>query len=138
MEGKFINRYKSFCDSLNSLKEARNRDMTDSFVLSGTVQKYNLTFDISWKVMKDIVVKYHKKTDFALGSPREVLRAANSVGLISDDIWMDMLEDRNELSNDYDGTLAVSCCQTIVYQYITVFEEFDKKAGYYIEELIKE
>lgn len=138
MEGKFINRYKSFCDSLNSLKEARNRDMTDSFVLSGTVQKYNLTFDISWKVMKDIVVKYHKKTDFALGSPREVLRAANSVGLISDDIWMDMLEDRNELAHDYDGTLAVSCCRKIVDQYITVFEEFDKKAGYYIEELKKE
>ena len=138
MEGKFINRYKSFSDSLNSLKEARNRDMTDSFVLSGTVQKYNLTFDISWKVMKDIVVKYHKKTDFALGSPREVLRAANSVGLISDDIWMDMLEDRNELAHDYDGTLAVNCCQTIVDQYITVFEEFDKKAGYYIEELKKE
>ncbi|MCM1282767.1 MAG: nucleotidyltransferase substrate binding protein [Muribaculaceae bacterium] len=66
--------------------------MAYSFVLSGTVQKYNLTFDISWKVMKDIIVKYHKKSDFAAGSPREVLRAAHSVDLIDNDIWMEMLE----------------------------------------------
>lgn len=138
MEGKFINRYNSFCNSLNSLSEAKNRDMSDSFVLSGTVQKYNLTFDISWKVMKDIVVKYHKKTDFALGSPREVLRAANSVGLIDDDIWMEMLSDRNELALDCDGTLAASCCNTIVEKYIDVFVKFSEKASYYIEELKKE
>lgn len=138
MEGRFINRYKSFCNSLRSLSEAKNRDLSDSFVLSGTVQKYSLTFDISWKVMKDIIVKYHKKTDFALGSPREVLRAAYGVGLINDDIWMEMLSDRNELAHDYDGTLAEECCDKIVGHYIDIFEGFAERARYYMEELKKE
>lgn len=137
MESKFFNRYRSFCNSLAGLCEARHRDMKDSFVLSGTVQKFNLTFDISWKVMKDIVVKYHKKSDFAVGSPREVLRAAHSVNLIDNDIWMDMLEDRNELAHDYDGTLAEECAEKIVNQYIPIFEDFREKARGYIEELQK-
>ena len=56
MESKYINRFKSFCKSLDGLLKAKNRDASDDFVLSGTVQKFNLTFDISWKVMKDIIV----------------------------------------------------------------------------------
>lgn len=33
-------------------------DPQADFVLEGTVQNYNLTFDLSWKIMKDILVKY--------------------------------------------------------------------------------
>jgi hypothetical protein len=45
MEGKFINRYQSFCQSLKGLEKAKNRNPEDEFVLSGTVQKFNLTFN---------------------------------------------------------------------------------------------
>ncbi len=65
MDVKSTNRYHSFCSSLEGLQKARLRDSKDEFVLSGTVQKYNLTFDISWKVMKDILVKYHGIQSFA-------------------------------------------------------------------------
>ena len=57
MVSKFTNRYASFCNSLDSLTKAKTRNPEDEFVLSGTVQKFSLTFDISWKVMKDIIVK---------------------------------------------------------------------------------
>ena len=128
MADSFINRYNSFCKSLAGLKEAKHRDPSDDFVLSGTIQKYNLTFDISWKVMKDIIVKYHGILDFATGSPREVLRKAYMLGLIEADTWMDMLNDRNELAHDYDGTLATSCFDIIICQYIDEFEKFKNKA----------
>lgn len=36
MDMKFERRFQSFCNSLNALAEARQRDLTDSFVLSGT------------------------------------------------------------------------------------------------------
>lgn len=36
MDEKFRKRFLSFCNSLNALAEARQRDLTDSFVLSGT------------------------------------------------------------------------------------------------------
>ena len=53
MDEKFIRRFESFRNSLDSLAEAKQRDLSDSFVLSGTSAKFSITFDLAWKVMKD-------------------------------------------------------------------------------------
>ena len=59
MDAKFERRFLSFCNSLDALAEARQRDLSDSFVLSGTSAKFSITFDLAWKVMKDILVQYY-------------------------------------------------------------------------------
>ena len=59
MEGKSINRYRSFCRSLHNLKDAKGKNPEDRFILSGTVQMFNLTFDLAWKVMKDLIREVH-------------------------------------------------------------------------------
>ncbi len=46
---------------------------------------FNLTFDIAWKVMKDILVKQLGILDFAIGSPRDTLQQAFTNRLIDDD-----------------------------------------------------
>ncbi|MDO4620500.1 MAG: HI0074 family nucleotidyltransferase substrate-binding subunit [Lachnospiraceae bacterium] len=132
MDSKYINHYNSFCLSLAALSKATTRDLQDSFVISGTVQKFTLTFDISWKVMKDIVVKYYKISDFASGSPRECLRTAASVSLISDDNWMNMLTLRNNLTHDYNGSLAESSVHTILDVYLPLFNAFKIKAAEFV------
>ena len=123
MEEKFYRRFESFRNSLEALNEAKTRDMSDSFVLSGTGAKFSITFDLSWKVMKDIIVGYHMVSDFVTGSPREVLRKAFEVNLIHDDIWMEMLKIRNEISHDYDGKIMEEYCSKIVNRYIDKFYE---------------
>ena len=133
MASKFTNRYMSFCSSLDSLEKAKTRNPEDEFVLSGTVQKFSLTFDISWKVMKDIIVKYHKIQNFATGSPRETLRTAYSVQLIDDDMWMEMLDTRNELTHDYNGELAADSFDKIVNEYIPMFETLREKGERYMK-----
>ena len=92
MDEKFNRRFTSFCNSLDALSEAKNRDFSDSFVLSGTSAKFSITFDLAWKVMKDILVQYYAITGFVTGSPREVLREAFKANLISDEAWMEMLK----------------------------------------------
>ena len=71
MENKFINRYNTFCKSLQNLEKSKTADPKAAFVLEGTVLNFSLTFDISWKVMKDILIKKLGILDFAIGSPRE-------------------------------------------------------------------
>ena len=114
MDVKFEKRFESFKNSLDSLTEARKRDMEDSFVLSGTSAKFSITFDLAWKVMKDILVQHYAMTGFVSGSPREVLRTAYKAELIEDDIWMEMLKIRNQLVHDYDGVIVKEYCQRIV------------------------
>lgn len=117
-------RFQSFCNSLDALAEARERDLTDSFVLSGTSAKFSITFDLSWKVMRDILTQYYAITGFITISPREVLRESYKANLISDDAWMDMLKVRNELAHDYDCEIVKTHCNTIVEKYIDLFYEF--------------
>ena len=128
MDEKFTKRFESFQNSLYSLQEARVRDLTDSFVLSGTSAKFSITFDLSWKVMKDILVQYYAITGFVTGSPREVLREAFQANMIQGDEWMEMLRIRNQLAHDYDGVIVKEHCQSIVQIYISKFEQFEEYA----------
>ncbi len=138
MDAKFEKRFQSFCNSLESLAEARQRDLLDSFVLSGTSAKFSITFDLSWKVMKDILIQYYSITGFVAGSPREVLREAFKANLVSNDAWMDMLKVRNELAHDYDGEIVKTHCHTIVEKYIDLFYEFENTVKRLKSEMEKE
>lgn len=134
MEGKSINRYRSYCRSLDNLADAKGKDMNDKFILSGTVQMFNLSFDLAWKVMKDIITEYHGALEYPTGSPRETLRMANSVGLIEDDMWLEMLKARNNLAHDYDGELAVRYFEKITSIYDDLMEKFRDRAAMYYQE----
>lgn len=135
MERKFINRFYSYCNCLKDFSEAKYRDITDSFVLSGTVNKFSLTFDLSWKVMKDILVQYYGVSDFAAGSPRETLRSAYKVDLIFDDTWMEMLKIRNELTHDYDAKLARKYVRRIIDEFIDLFWQFKDKVDVLLSDM---
>lgn len=131
MENKYINRYRTFCQSLENLEKSRHADPKADFVLEGTVQNFNLTFDISWKVMKDILIKRMSVMDFAVGSPRETLQAAYMNGLIFDDEWLQMLKIRNQLAHDYDGSLASETFALIISVFFDCFEKFKNHVSKY-------
>lgn len=124
MDEKFTRRFESFKNSLDSLAEARQRDLSDSFVLSGTSAKFSITFDLAWKVMKDILIQYYAITGFVTGSPREVLKQSFQANLITGDEWIDMLKIRNQLAHDYDGVIVKEHCQTIIQEYIDKLYDF--------------
>ena len=134
MQKSYINRFNSFRKSLASLEEAKMKDKNDSFVLSGTAMKFNLTFDLAWKLMNDIIREEHKIVDYTLGSPRETLKKAKSLGIIDDDIWLYMLDDRNNLIHDYDFLIVNEKFEDIVYKYIEEFNKLKNK----VDEIIKE
>lgn len=124
MDEKFYRRFESFTNSLEALEEVRQRDLADSFVVSGAGAKFNITFDLAWKVMKDIITEDYAVVDFPKGSPREVLRKAFEFELISDDGWLDMLRDRNNLTHDYDGTVVKEICRKLLENYLNLLEKF--------------
>ena len=124
MDEKFYKRFESFQKSLAALAEVRQRDLNDSFVLSGTGAKFSIIFDLAWKVMKDIIIQDYAVVDFPKGSPREVLRKAFEFRLIQSDLWMEMLKNRNELTHDYDGEIIKDICHEIAGKYIDLFFDF--------------
>ena len=131
MENKFINRYNTFCKSLQNLEKSKTADPKAAFVLEGTVLNFSLTFDISWKVMKDILIKKLGILDFAIGSPRETLQQAFTNKLIQDDRWLQMLRLRNRLAHDYDGSYAAASFSEIIDVYYPLFVQIKEAAAKY-------
>ena len=127
MEYKFEGRYMSFCDSLRALTEARERDRNDTFVLSGTSAKFSITFELAWKVMKDVITEYYGVADFVTGSPKEVMKKAFKLGMINNDAWMEMLKLRNLLAHDYDLSVVKEAFDKICSEYIDLLEELRLK-----------
>ena len=131
MGNKFINRYNTFCKSLQNLEKSKTAAPKAAFVLEGTVLNFSLTFDISWKVMKDILIKKLGILDFAIGSPRETLQQAFTNKLIQDDRWLQMLRLRNRLAHDYDGSYAAASFSEIIDVYYPLFVQFKEAAAKY-------
>jgi len=91
---------------------------------SGVISKFCITFDLSYKLAKDILVEYHGITDFAKGSPREILKESYSANVINDEKWLLMLKDRNAIVHEYKDIGAVDdWCKKIATEYIPLFEK---------------
>ena len=124
MEKSYTKRLNAFEKSLETLSGAKNEDKNNLFVLSGTIMIFNLTFDLAWKLIKEILKEDYGISDFPSGSPKETLKKAKSVNLINDDIWLEMLDDRNELTHVYDYDSALEKYNKIISDYIPLLQNF--------------
>lgn len=62
------------------------------------VQSFEICFELSWKVLKD----YLKETGIAAFTPRDVIKESFATNIIKNgQIWIDMANDRNASSHEY-------------------------------------
>lgn len=133
MQKSYTNRFEYFKNSFENLVKARDEDKSNVIILSGTIMIFNLTFDIAWKVLREVLKEEYGIVDFPSGSPKETLKKAASVGIIDSEMWLDMLDERNDLTHNYDVDLANEVYEKIVNDYIPVFETFKNKISSFID-----
>ena len=57
--GKHYTRFEEFQRELAELERGRKLDYeNESFILKGIINSFEMLFDLSWKVMKDIIHDY--------------------------------------------------------------------------------
>ena len=129
MELRFTARFEKLRDSLNSLEKINYIEWPEDenllgFIWCGVISKFCITFDLSYKLAKDILVEYHGITNFAKGSPREILKEAYAANIINSEKWLLMLKNRNEIVHEYKDLDAVDeWCEKISKEYVPLFEE---------------
>lgn len=131
MENQDIRWKQRFEHFVNAFKQLRNakriafeREFTE-LELQGVIQAFEVSQELSWKVMKDFLEE-QGKTDL-FGSKNAVKEAFN-VGLISDgDIWFDMIKSRNITSHIYDENEVKVILEIILNKYFPVFIDFEIK-----------
>ena len=108
-----------FEKALKKLKEGVKIAQTE-IEKDGVIQRFEFTFELFWKTLK-IILQYK---GIEARSPRSAIKEAFRAGLIDDDeIFLDMLEDRNLTSHIYDETTAEEIFQRIKQIYTPSFEK---------------
>ena len=116
-----MKKYENFASALANLEDAPNQDLNNDFVQSGLINKFNLQFELSWKLLKRLL-EYEGATLAASGSPRAILKEAyRFYDFIDEAAWLDMLRDRNTNVHIYDNKLAQDLIQRILNVYIPAF-----------------
>lgn len=122
-EIRWIYRFRNFTRAYNLLVEALDRDALSDLEREGMVQRFEYTFELAWKTIKDRLVYEGAKIDSA--TPRPVIRTVFQSGLIDDgQTWMDMLEQRNVMSHQYDEKAFLEVEENIRQKYIFALERF--------------
>jgi nucleotidyltransferase substrate binding protein (TIGR01987 family) len=136
MENQDIRWKQRFEHFVNAFKQLRNakkitseREFTE-LELQGVIQAFEVSQELSWKVMKDFLEE-QGKTD--LFGSKNAVREAFNLGLISDgDIWLDMIKSRNVTSHIYDENEVKVILETILNTYFPVFIAFEIKMKSYL------
>lgn len=116
-----MKKFDNFISNLEILQKAENEDLKNEFIISGIIDKFFIQFELSWKVLKELL-RYEGKSVANSGSPREILKAAYEVyDFIDEDVWLDMLKARNDMTHIYDGDAAKRLVNNILYTYIPEF-----------------
>ncbi len=90
--------------------------------LEGVVQRFEYTFELAWKTVKD----YLESTGIVLEqiTPKAVIRAAFAAKVIQDgQAWIDMLAHRNLMSHTYDFQRFKDAVEAIAGRYVVVLDQ---------------
>lgn len=131
-----MKKFDNFVSGLDILKKAEHEDLKNEFIISGIIDKFFIQFEFGWKVMKELL-RYEGKSSANSGSPREILKAAYEVyDFIDEDVWLDMLKSRNDMTHIYDGDSAKRLVNDILYRFIPEFVKLRENIEKQYEEVL--
>ncbi len=126
---KLGRRIKEAEKALETLREIQ-REPYSLIVRDATIQRFEYTFEIFWKLVKEYLYNHE---GIECNSPKSCFREASSVGLLSEEqtiTCLEMTDDRNLTSHTYVEEVAESIYEKIRdYNELmdTVFNHIRKK-----------
>jgi len=137
MKDKLLQNLANFERALNSLEiniikikvKAQSDDDFDIY-RDSTIQRFEYSMELSKKLMAN----YIEYIDAEVKGQKLILRKAFEFDLIDDEIWFQMLDDRNITSHEYSEELAQELLENI-YIYVIKLRIFCEIIKSKIEEL---
>ena len=122
MNDKLPNIILQYKRALNRFEKAMSEKETE-YVRDSAIKRFEFTFELMWKLLK-VYLEDMGKTVY---SPRESIREAFQMGLISEDeSWIRMLETRNATAHIYSEKMAKGVYLDLP-KYIPLFNEVLKR-----------
>lgn len=117
-----MKKYENFCRAYKNLTESIDiKPPYDTVTLTGLVGLFEITFEQSWKMIKEIL-EYHGYEQASTGSPRMIIKTAFKAGMILDEqSWLMALNARNNVSHSYNEAIALNIIKETKEIYTDMF-----------------
>lgn len=123
MSDELIYSFEKFLKALKKLNEGikKAKDQLDN---DGVIQRFEFTFELTWKTLRLYLLAEGINTN----SPKEALKSAYRLGLLEDeDIFLDMLTDRNQAAHIYSEDFSKKTISRIKKNYLNAFQKLSKE-----------
>ena len=102
---------------------AYKQDSSAILIHMALVQSFEICFELGWKVIKD----YLKIKGLEVYTPKDVIKEAFATNIIPDgQVWIDMTNDRNASSHEYNlekVNIILERISTLYYEELTRFQK---------------
>lgn len=133
-----MEKFEIFSSNLEVLKKAKYEDLDNEFIISGIIDKFFIQFELSWKVLKELL-RYEGKSIANPGSPREIIKAAYAIyDYLDEEIWLEMLRARKDMTHIYNGEAAKQMVSLILERYIPAFAVMEERIRKDYGEILKD
>ena len=118
-------RLDNFNKSLLHLADAVKIEDSTLIQQAGTIQFFEICFELAWKCMKD----YLQEEGFIdVKSPKKAIKKAFEIDIIQDGhLWLEALENRNLATHTYDEKVAKKIYELICNSYFPLLQTFQNK-----------
>jgi nucleotidyltransferase substrate binding protein (TIGR01987 family) len=115
---------KAFAQLKGAVKITEERDLSE-LEKQGLIQAFEFTHELAWKTLKDFL---ESRGETGIYGSKDATRKAFATGLVEDgEIWMDMIQSRNNSSHTYNEDIATDIAEAIVGEYFERFVKFERK-----------
>ena len=123
-----MKKYENFCAALKNMKEIYDyEEPYNTVILTGLVGLYEICFEQSWKMMKEIL-EIHGYVEGATGSPKLVLKTAYKAGMIkNEDAWLRALQERNNVTHSYNEKIALGIVSQAKSTFYSLFVQLKEE-----------
>jgi nucleotidyltransferase substrate binding protein (TIGR01987 family) len=123
-----MKKYENFHKALTNLNEIFKYDNPYNIVeLTGLVGLYEICFEQSWKVMKELLER-HGYSNASTGSPKQIIKIAFSCSMISNEkVWLEALIARNNVTHSYNIEIANDIVNQTKKHFYKMFIDLDEE-----------
>lgn len=122
---RWIQRFDNYKKALSQLTKFVDKGQLNELELQGLIQSFEYTHELAWKTLKDFLEHGGHKEIY--GS-KDATRESFKLDLLDDgDVWMSMIESRNETSHTYNEETTQKITTAILNDYYPAFITFEKK-----------
>jgi len=121
---RFYNFKKAFSQFEKGVNLALTKDLSE-LEDQGLIKAFEFTHELAWKMLRDFLESRGNKDIY--GS-KDAVRESFRLGLVDNgELWMEMIENRNQTVHTYNLEIAKKIVNAIVHKYYEQFDLFRKK-----------